>query len=59
MTLSGKSDSEERRQAARDARAERATAQSTRKPWLMPLIVSVAAVLLVGCLIYAFVNGLF
>ncbi len=59
MTLSGNSDGEERRQAARDARVARATAQSARKPWLMPLIVTIAVVVLVGCVIYAFVNGLF
>lgn len=58
MTLSGKSDSRDRRDAARDARIERATAQSERKPWLMPLIVTIAVVVLVGAVIYSFVNGL-
>jgi sterol desaturase/sphingolipid hydroxylase (fatty acid hydroxylase superfamily) len=57
MTLSGKSDRQERMEAARAARQERATMSAAKRPWLMPVIVSVAVVVLVGAVVYAAATG--
>ena len=57
MTLSGKSDRQERVDAARAARQERAAASAAKRPWLMPLIVTVAVVVLVGAIAYAAATG--
>ncbi|MEO8095952.1 MAG: hypothetical protein ABI632_13625 [Pseudolysinimonas sp.] len=59
MTLSGKSDSRERAKAARAARQEREAANASKRPWLMPAIITVAVVVLVGGIIFGIVNGFF
>ena len=46
MTLSGKNGKREELEAARKARQDRAAAQQARKPWLMPLIITVAVAIL-------------
>jgi len=53
MTLSGQSDWQRRREAARVARAEREARSATKRPWQFPLIVGIAVVLLVGALIWS------
>ena len=50
MTLSGKSDRDEAWKA-------RQAAQAPRRPWVMPLIVSIAALVLVGALVAANILG--
>ena len=57
MTLSGKSDRQQRIEAARAVRQERGAAAHEKRPWVMPLIVTVAIVVVVGVLIYAAVSG--
>jgi hypothetical protein len=52
MTLSGQSDWQRRREAARAARAEREARSATKRPWQFPLIVGVAIVILVGALVW-------
>jgi hypothetical protein len=42
MTLSGGSDSEERREAAREARRARQEWSEGKRPWLFPLLVGIA-----------------
>ena len=59
MTLSGKSDHQERVEAARAARQDRAATSHAKRPWVMPLIITVAIVVLVGAVIYAVVSGQF
>lgn len=54
MTLSGRDDREERRQAAREARQARATEGAAKRPWLIPLLIGIA-VLALG---YALVIGI-
>ena len=56
MTLSGKSDGKERIAAGREARQERAAQQQTRKPWLMPVIIGVA-VLILAFVVYMTLTG--
>ena len=46
MTLSGKPDGSDRIAAGRRARQERAAQQQDRKPWLMPVIIGVAVLIL-------------
>jgi hypothetical protein len=58
MTLSGKSDREERVEAARAARQQRAADSSAKRPWVMPLIITVAIVVLVGAIAYAAATGI-
>jgi len=58
MTLSGKSDRQERVEAARAARQERGSASAAKRPWAMPVIVTVAAVVLVGAVAYAAATGI-
>ncbi len=52
MTLSGQSDGQRRREAAREARAEREARSASKRPWQFPLIVGIAVALLVGTVIW-------
>ena len=52
MSLSGQSDWQRRRAAARAARAEREARSAAKRPWQLPLIVGVAAVIVVGALFW-------
>jgi hypothetical protein len=54
MTLSGKSDDQAKRDAARAARAEREARSAAKRPWQFPLIVGIAVVVLVGAVIWSF-----
>ena len=58
MTLSGKSDRQERVDAARAARQERAEASAAKRPWLLPVVVSVAVLVLVGAVVFSLLNGI-
>jgi hypothetical protein len=58
MTLSGKSDNAEALANARRIRRERDDASRAKHPWLFPLIVGLAVVVLVGAALYAFATGL-
>lgn len=53
MTLSGQSDWQRRREAARAARAEREARAAGKRPWQFPLIVGIAVTLLVGALVWS------
>lgn len=57
MTLSGKSDRQERMEAVRVARQERAAVSAAKRPWLMPVLIVVAAAVLVGAVVYAAATG--
>ena len=59
MTLSGKSDSRERAEAARAARQARAEASATKRPWLMPVIITIAVVVLATMVVVSIVTGSF
>lgn len=59
MTLSGQSDREQRRQAARDARQERAAAGAAKRPWLIPLLVAVAGAIVVWAIVSSALRGRF
>jgi hypothetical protein len=50
MTLSGQSDWQRRRDAARAARAEREAHSASKRPWQLPLIIGVAVVVVVAAL---------
>lgn len=52
MTLSGQSDWQRRREAARTARAAREANSAAKRPWQFPLIVGVAVALLVGAIVW-------
>lgn len=52
MTLSGQSDWQRRREAARTARAAREASSSAKRPWQLPLIVGIAVALLVGAIVW-------
>ncbi len=59
MTLSGQSDREQRRQAARDARQERAAAGAAKRPWLIPLLVVIAGAVVAWAVISSALRGQF
>lgn len=52
MTLSGQSDWQSRRAAARAARAEREARSAAKRPWQLPLIIGIAVVILVGAIVW-------
>jgi hypothetical protein len=52
MTLSGQSDWQSKRAAARAARAEREERSASKRPWQLPLIVAVAAIIVVGAIVW-------
>jgi hypothetical protein len=58
VTLSGRSDRHERAAAARAARHERAEASAARRPWLLPVVVSVAVLVLVGAVVFSLLSGI-
>lgn len=53
MSLSGKSDWQERREAARDWRQDKQEATASKRPWQLPIIIG-AAVLLVVVAVVAY-----
>lgn len=53
MTLSGKGDSKQRRDHAKQYRRD----VDSRSPWLFPLLIGVAVVVVVGVVVFAVVNG--
>lgn len=59
MTLSGQSDREQRRQAAREARQERAVAGAAKRPWLIPLLAAVAGAIVVWAVVSSALRGQF
>ncbi len=52
MTLSGQSDWKSKREAARDARAEREARTAAKRPWQFPLIVGLAVTLVVAAIVW-------
>ncbi|HEV7743242.1 MAG TPA: hypothetical protein VGO65_12575 [Pseudolysinimonas sp.] len=58
MTLSGKSDRQERVEAARAIRQERGAVAHAKRPWVMPVIVTVAILVIVGVLIFTVASGM-
>jgi hypothetical protein len=57
MTLSGNRDRRQRAEEARAAWKDKHDAQVPKRPWVMPLMVGVAVVVLVVCLGIAFATG--
>jgi hypothetical protein len=57
MTLSGKSDRQQRVEAARAIRQERGATAHAKRPWVMPLVVTLAILIVVGVLIFTVVSG--
>ena len=51
MTLSGDNDREARKAEAREAWKEKHAAQVSKRPWVMPLMIGIAAAVLVGALL--------
>ena len=54
MTLSGKGDPKARRENAKEYRRD----VDARSPWLRPLLIGVAVVIVVGVFVYAIVTGI-
>jgi len=54
MTLSGKGDPQERREHAKGYRRD----VDARSPWLRPLLIGGAVVVVVGVVVYAIVSGI-
>jgi hypothetical protein len=57
MTLSSGRHPETRKAQARAAWKDKHDAQVPKRPWVMPLMVGVAIVVLVACLGISFANG--
>ncbi len=57
MSLSGNSNFQERRKAARDARQERQAWSEGKRPWQLPLIIGIAVVIVAAVVIAVVVFG--
>lgn len=55
MTLSGRGDASEKREAARLARQEREARSAAKRPWQLPLIIGVAVALVVVAIVWTVV----
>jgi hypothetical protein len=57
MTLSGQSDWNEKRAAARAARAEREARTAAKRPWQLPLIIAVAVAIVAVAIVWTLFLG--
>ncbi|MEO5534256.1 MAG: hypothetical protein ABIR17_03915 [Pseudolysinimonas sp.] len=57
MSLSGKSNFQDRRTVAREARQERQTWSEGKRPWQLPLIIGIAVVIVAAVVIAVVVFG--
>ncbi|HWH27222.1 MAG TPA: cell division protein CrgA [Pseudolysinimonas sp.] len=57
MTLSGGKDRQQRAEAARAARQARHNATASKRPWLLPVVVTVAVLALVYVIIVSIARG--
>jgi hypothetical protein len=55
MSLSGQSDWQQKREAARLARQERESRTAAKRPWQLPLIIGIAVVLVVVAVVWTVV----